>query len=47
MRPCSSRCRSACIPSPCNVAPAIIIFNPLYSGGLWLPVIETPDPVFK
>ena len=24
---------------------AIIIFNPLYSGGLWLPVTATPEPV--
>ncbi len=33
------------MPSPCSVSPAIIIFRPLYSGGLWLPVISTPVPV--
>jgi hypothetical protein len=33
--------------SPCSVSPATIIFSPLYSGGLWLPVISTPEPVPK
>jgi hypothetical protein len=43
--PCSMRSRSAWIASPCSVSPATIIFSPLYSGGLWLPVISTPEPV--
>ena len=31
--------------SPCSVAPPSIIFRPLYSGGLWLPVTATPVPL--
>ena len=30
-----------------SVAPPSIIFRPLYSGGLWLPVISTPEPVSR
>ncbi len=33
------------IASPCRVTPPSTIFSPLYSGGLWLPVISTPEPV--
>ena len=41
------RCAGAApvIASPCKVSPASIIFRPLYSGGLWLPVTATPLPV--
>ena len=29
----------------CRVSSATMIFNPLYSDGLWLPVTMTPLPV--
>jgi hypothetical protein len=37
--------RSAWISSPYSASPPTIIFSPLYSGGLWLPVTATPVPV--
>jgi len=42
-RPAAMRWRSACTPSPYSASPASTILSPLYSGGLWLPVISTPD----
>ena len=34
-------------PRRTSVSPATTIFRPLYSGGLWLPVTATPEPVLE
>ena len=36
---------SSCTSSPYRARPPIIILKPLYLGGLWLPVMATPEPV--
>jgi hypothetical protein len=45
--PDATRRRSSWIDSAASVSPSTIIFRPLYSGGLWLPVTITPEPVAK